>query len=336
MGMHTHPNGKEVRRSFDVENVGELLDLLEKDLPDFTETLVELPSGTSGKYQSVGIHKIEKKSQGGYQFHQFEVGFIYREQENLETYDMEDETIENIEINGSKYRHLRLHFSIVADDRAIVLDNKCFSGPTTYLLNKKLSPLITPTTYNVFGSDGGERLRIKVIPIPKEDFSEVLSAQFKKMSEINLEFAKPGKGKTAALPEGMDLDEERSKVAEITESIFASVLGQQTTDEIALDQLPVKSIRVSIKLDERSGTAAQRNTMRASAKQFFREYQDSFFLNEASFAYKSESGELERALLNSAKVTEECSVKAEDYGDSAKMWAAQRTSFVRLKGAGKI
>ncbi|MBL7542586.1 MAG: hypothetical protein JNL11_02165 [Bdellovibrionaceae bacterium] len=321
LGRFFHPNNKEVRRAYPVTN---LEDILKKELGKirkFKDTLVELSPTISRKYQKVGIHDIVQKTEKSKNFFHFELGFVYRDQEKFETYDESNSNVEDIEIDGSKYRHIRLHFTIVPSYNTIILDNKCFAGTVIPLLKALISLHIDSSSFMGLGQDI-DNLRIKIVPVPKKNFEEILNQQYKNMKEATFMFAKPSKLKISALAEDYVPEPENKKFAELTESMMSAFFGLNK-DDIKIDDLPVKSFKISMSLDDKKVKNSDKNHV----KSFLKEYKDYLFADETSFKYKSANGELENALYNSAKLTSDCTVNPANFNDSGKMWSEQRSAF---------
>ncbi len=336
LGRFFHPNGKEVGRTYSVENLVELLELEIAAVRKFEDSWIEL-SSSSKKYQKVGVQSIKRVADSGNIFYHFEVGFIFRDQETLETYDFDLSTIEELVIDGKKYRHVRLHFSILPNENIIILDNKCHSTPVCFLLKDLLSKHIDATKYNSLATEASQNLRVKITPIPKTDFEQLLNQKFRQLKEFSFTFAKPGKLKMSQVlkDEDIDIEKENSIFAELVESVMEKTMSLNK-NQIVLESLPIKSFRFTVAFDDKAADAELRTAMKTKTKEFLKNHQDSLYTDEASFKYKGAEGEIEQALLNSAKLTAECEVKAKNFNDCDKMWKQQRVSFKTLKNQGKF
>lgn len=333
-GFQENSRGDEVRHRHTVSNLSDVLDLLIENQQDFKDSLVDIPETDSKKYQKIGIHKIEKiPGSRGVVFFHFQLGYVFRDKEPLEKCDIEDGSVNPIVLDGTEFRHMRLHFTIVPSYNTIVIDNKCHSGPTEQFLRAVLSEHIDPANYGVALGEALERTVVRITPVSKEDFDTVLTRRFRQLKEVELNIGKLSDMKLSGLPDETreTLDDESAEIAGVFESVFASLVGVNARD-IAMQSLPIKNIRLSITLDEKSDNAPQRTQMRNNMRDFLRSYKDNIFLKEASFGYKDpETGELARALLNSAKLVEACPVEPQDYDNEELMWEAQRQVFNRLK-----
>lgn len=296
-------------------------------LHKFKETIIDISTETK-KFQKVGIHEIKKHTTREVTFFHFEVGFIYADQEQLETYDLKNNEFEEITIDGNKYRHVRLHFSIVPSKKLIILDNRCYSTATKKLLTHLIEPLIDGTSFNNDTKDPTGLLRLNIVPIAKDDFEQELNRQFRNLKEVNLIMGKPSKLKLSALPDDLDKEAELDKLKELTQSVISS-LFEIDPSTLTYDSLPIKSLKISVQIDDEIGNAGSRTQMKANLKKFLKDYRHNLYTDNLSFRYKDQ-GEVVQALLNSAKLTRPIDVDPFDYDKSEKMWTQQRTSYFDL------
>lgn len=338
-GRYINKRNMDVGHNFEINNLKEILEIAFTPVYEFSQSVVEIPEDYSRKYQKVGVHSLSKKIERNIEYYHLKLGFVYRDKEPLETIDLDTNELDLIELEGNKYRHIALHLTIIPSQKTIVLDNKCHATPTSFFLRKFLSPFISAADFGIISGQVFENLRVIITPFANDNFEEVLNERFKQLKEIQLTMAKPSKNKLSLLRENEQnsdesettLEAEGTDVGEVLESIFGKVLGVDT-NQIRLDALPIKSVRISVALDEKSGTAPQRISIKSHIKSFLKNHSDNVYMDDALIKYKDpNTGELARALLNTSKLVEICNVNSLEYNNEELMWTEQRRAFTVLR-----
>ena len=330
-GRQQNDKGHAKQHYFKIEtaDLKGVLDLVLKSPPKFKDSFIDIPDSHSGKFQKIGMEKIKHVSEKSHDFYHIRAGYIFREHEDLQKIHIDNKAVQTIKLDDKEYRYIALHFTIVPSYNAVIIDNRCHSRPTAFFLKESLWQHLNASDYMVGGDEIHDRTTFKISFIPKSDFEEVLKSKINTVREVGIELAKPTAMKMAAYtPE--ELTEEMDFYMKPVGRILSAFFGVDD-NKLILENVPFRSIRIQFVLDE-GVKGKDLNPYRAGVKSFLNSRKTSAYLKDSALVYKdTDTGEIERAFMSGATLSEVIELDAKHFNDEGKMWKEQRECFFRNK-----